>query len=93
VPGARFLGLMADDIINYDLKKHLIKFEDVDLKRLEQVKNYSWFKGNKSWQRQINMMKNEIKGKAELAALSSKGITFISDTYLPNKIKNKEWLD
>jgi len=93
VPGARFLGLTADDIINYDLKKHLIKFEDVDMKRLEQVKNYDWFKDNKAWQRQINMMKNEIKGKVELAALTSHGITFISDVYLPEKIKKGQWLD
>jgi DNA topoisomerase-6 subunit A len=93
VPGAMFLGLTADDILKYDLKKHLIKFEEVDLRRLEQIKNYEWFKNNKEWQRQINMMKNEIKGKVELAALSSKGITFISEKYLPEKIKKGEWLD
>ncbi len=93
IPNARFLGLTADDIIKYDLKKHLIKFEEVDLKRLEQVKNYDWFKNNKEWQRQINMMKNEIKGKAELAALTSHGISFISDVYIPEKIKKGIWLD
>jgi len=93
IPNARFLGLTADDIIKYDLKKHLIKFEEVDLKRLEQVKNYDWFKDNKEWQRQINMMKNEIKGKAELAALTSHGISFISDVYIPGKIKKNDWLD
>jgi len=93
IPNARFLGLTADDIIKYDLKRHLIKFEEVDLKRLEQVKNYDWFKNNKEWQRQINMMKNEIKGKAELAALTSHGISFISDVYIPEKIKKNIWLD
>lgn len=93
IPNARFLGLTADDIIKYDLKKHLIKFEEVDLRRLDQVKNYDWFKNNKEWQRQINMMKNEIKGKAELAALTSHGISFISDVYIPEKIKKGIWLD
>lgn len=92
IPDAKLLGLTADDVINYDLKKHLIKFEDVDIKRLEQVKNYDWFKDNKEWQRQFKLWK-ELGGKVELAALSSKGITFISDTYIPRKIKNKEWLD
>jgi DNA topoisomerase-6 subunit A len=92
IPDAKLLGLTADDVIKYELKRHLIKFEDVDEKRLEQVKNYDWFKGNKDWQRQLKLWK-ELKGKVELAALSSKGITFISDTYIPNKIKNKEWLD
>jgi DNA topoisomerase-6 subunit A len=92
IPDARFLGLTADDIENYDLKKHLIKFEEVDTKRLEQITNYDWFKNNKDWQRQFKMMK-DMKAKAELAALSSKGITFISEKYLPDKIKRQEFLD
>jgi len=92
IPDARLLGLTAEDIVKYDLKRHLIKFEDVDIKRIDQVKNYDWFKDNKDWQRQFKLWK-ELNGKVELAALSSKGITFISDTYIPNKIKNKEWLD
>ncbi len=92
IPGAKMLGLTADDVIKYDLKKHLIKFEEVDLKRLEQVKNYEWFKDNKPWQEQFKKWK-ELNGKVELAALSSRGITFISDKYIPEKIKNKEWLD
>ncbi len=92
IPNARFLGLTADDIERYELKKHLIKFEEVDFKRLEQISNYDWFKNSKEWQRQFKMMK-EMKSKAELAALASRGITFISDHYIPEKIKNKEFLD
>ncbi|MBI2542815.1 MAG: DNA topoisomerase IV subunit A [Candidatus Aenigmarchaeota archaeon] len=92
IPDAKLIGLTVDDVIKYDLKKHLIKFEDVDFKRLEQISNYEWFKNSKEWQRQFKMMK-EMKSKVELAALSSKGITFISDTYLPEKIKKKDFLD
>jgi len=92
IPEAKFLGLTADDINNFDLKKHLIKFEEVDTKRLEQIKNYDWFKNSKDWQRQFKMMK-DMKAKAELAALSSKGITFISEKYLPEKIRKKDFLD
>ena len=50
-----------------------------------------WFKDNKSWQKQFKMMK-DLKGKVELAALSSKGISFISDVYLPEKIKKKDYI-
>jgi DNA topoisomerase-6 subunit A len=92
IPEAKFLGLTADDINNFDLKKHLIKFEEVDFKRLEQIKNYDWFKNSKEWQRQFKMMK-DMKAKAELAALSSKGISFISEKYLPEKIRKKDFLD
>src|SRR3989344_6156521 len=92
IPGARYLGLMPEDIIKYDLKKHLIKFEDVDIKRLEEVSKYPWFKDDKEWQKQFNIMR-ELKGKVELAALTSKGIGFIADKYVPEKIKSKNWLE
>ena len=92
VPNARFLGITADDIEKYDLKKHFISFKDVDFSRLEQMKAYEWFKDNKAWQRQFKMMK-DWSAKAEIQALSARGISFISDKYLPDKIKNKDWLD
>lgn len=92
IPDARFLGLTPYDIEKFDLKKHLIKFKDVDLKRLDDLTKYEWFKDKKEWQEFFKKMK-ELKGKVELAALSSKGISFISDTYIPEKIKKKEWFE
>jgi len=89
---ARFLGITADDIENYGLKKHLIALKDVDLKRLEQLQNYEWFKDNKTWQRQFKLMKT-LKAKAEIQALSSRGISFITDKYLPEKIKKQDWIE
>src|SRR3990170_910117 len=62
IPGAKMLGLTARDVIKHDLKKHLIKFEEVDVKRLEQVKNYEWFKNNKPWQEELKLWK-ELNGK------------------------------
>ncbi len=92
VPDVKFLGITADDINNYDLKKHFIKMKDVDIARLKQIADYDWFKNNKAWQRQFKMMK-DFGSKVEIQALSSKGITFISDTYLPEKIRKKDFID
>ena len=92
IPKAKFLGLSGDDIIKYDLKKHIIKFKDVDMKRLKDMSKYEWFKGKKEWERQFKLMA-DMKGKVELDALVSKGITFISDKYIPEKIKNKDFID
>ncbi len=89
---AKYLGITVDDIEKYGLKKNLIAFKEVDMTRLEQLQNYEWFKDHKAWQRQFKMMKT-LKAKLEIQALSSRGISFISDKYLPEKIKNKEWLD
>jgi DNA topoisomerase VI subunit A len=92
IPGVKFLGITMDDVMRYDLKKHLIKLEDHDLARLKQISEYEWFKDNKDWQRQFKIRK-EIKGKVEIQALSTKGISFISEKYLPQKIRDKEFLE
>jgi len=92
IPGVKFIGVSCDDIVKYDLNKHLIKFTDQDRARLKQISEYDWFKDNKAWQKQFVMMKKN-DAKVEIQSLSSKGITFISDKYLPDKIKNKDFLD
>ena len=92
IPGVKFIGISCDDINKYDLKKHFIKFTDQDKARLKQIAEYDWFKDNKEWQRQFEMMKKN-DAKVEIQSLSSRGISFISEKYLPEKIKNKEFLD
>jgi DNA topoisomerase-6 subunit A len=92
IPSAKYIGITMDDVVKYDLKKHLIKLDEKDLARIKQVSQYDWFKNNKNWQRQFKMMK-EFNGKVEIQALATKGISFISDVYLPYKIKNKEFLE
>ena len=89
---AKFLGITADDIEKYGLKKHFIKFKDVDYRRLKQLSEYDWFKKNKAWQRQFKLMK-QYGAKAEIQALSSRGISFISERYLPEKINKKDWIE
>ena len=91
IPSVRFLGITTDDVNNYDLQKHFIKLKDVDVSRLKQIAEYEWFRDSKPWQRQFRMMR-KFNAKVEIQALSSKGITFISDEYLPKKIKAKDFL-
>ena len=92
LPDAKFLGVTADDIVNYGLKKYFIKFKDIDFTRLKQIANYEWFKKNKLWQRQFKMMK-DFGAKVEINAFSAKNISFISEKYLPEKIRNKDFID
>ena len=92
IPSVKFLGITCDDVVNYDLQRHFITLTEQDISRLKQMQQYEWFVKNKEWQRQFKMMK-EFNAKVEIQALSSKGITFISERYLPEKIKKKEWLD
>ncbi len=86
----KFLGMSITDIENYDLTKVTIKAKDVDIKRAEEIKGYAWFK-TKEWQAEINKFL-EKKIKAEIQSLSSKNLQYISTTYLPNKIKEQDFL-
>ena len=92
IPTVKYLGITYDDIEKYGLQKHLIKMKDTDKDRIKQVSFYEWFKDNKAWQRQFEMMK-KLDAKAEIQALSAKGISFISEKYLPEKIKNKDFIE
>ena len=91
-PNAKFIGLKHDDIKQFKIpKSNFIKLNDLDLKRLKEIKNYDWFK-KKEWQEEIKKAK-EFGYKIESDALVSKTIEFMGDTYLPKVIKAKDWLD
>ncbi|MBI2578560.1 MAG: hypothetical protein HYW26_02500 [Candidatus Aenigmarchaeota archaeon] len=91
-PEARYIGLTISDIFEYDLKKATIKCKEVDIKRAKELLNYEWFSKNPRWKKEINLMIE--KGiKAEIEALSHRGLKFMSETYLPNKLKKGDFLD
>ncbi|MFA5796947.1 MAG: DNA topoisomerase IV subunit A [Candidatus Woesearchaeota archaeon] len=92
IPTAKFLGIRAHDIEKYELQKHFIKLNDQDISRLKQISEYDWFKNSKEWQIEFKKMK-QFGHKAEIQALSARGISFISEIYLPEKIKNKDWIE
>ncbi|MBI4447786.1 DNA topoisomerase IV subunit A [Candidatus Woesearchaeota archaeon] len=92
VPSAKFLGLSSFDKDIYKLPDNVtIKLNEQDKSRAKQIIQYPWFK-SKEWQKELShMLKQGVK--LELEALSAKGISFVTDTYLPDKINNKKWLD
>ncbi len=89
-PNAKFIGLTLSDVDKFDLKNFTIKTEEVDIKRAEEMLKYDWFQAPE-WQKELKLMIQK-RIKAELEALSGKGLKFVTETYLPEKIKNKEFL-
>jgi len=90
-PSAKFIGLTTRDVEKFQIPKNVtIKLNNQDLKRANEMLNYSWFKP-KEWQDEIKHMLN-VGYKLELEALSAKGIKFISEKYLPEKIEKKIFL-
>ncbi len=88
---AKLLGLLPSDLDKYKVPSYArLKMNEADLKRLMEIKNYPWFKDEK-YQKEFEIMLR-TKQKAELQALCSKNLTFLSDIYLPRKIKGEDWL-
>ncbi len=91
VPSARFVGLSSGDAKKYDLPSRvMLRMNDQDVARAKQMLAYPWFQ-KKTWQKEIRMMLDS-GAKYELEALSAKGISFISEEYLPKKIRDGDFL-
>jgi len=92
VPDARFVGLSSFDRDKYKLPVNVaIKMDDGDNNRAKQMLAYPWFQA-KQWQREIEEMVRSGM-KFELEALSRRGISFITEEYLPRKLRDRDWLE
>jgi DNA topoisomerase VI subunit A len=91
VPDVRFLGMSAYDYKKFDLKPNAtIKLSKEDIARAEQMKAYPWF-ADKKWQREIQeLLENQFK--MEVDALLTKSISFITEEYIPKKLRDKDYL-
>lgn len=90
-PSAKFIGLTTQDVNQFNLTKNVtITLNPGDIKRTNEMQKYIWFKP-KEWQKEMDHML-KVGYKLELEALSSKGIKFISEKYLPQKIESKDFL-
>jgi DNA topoisomerase-6 subunit A len=90
-PDAKFIGLTTQDVEKFDIPRNVtIKLNEGDKKRTNEMLNYVWFKP-KEWQQELKHML-QVGYKLELEALSAKGIKYISEKYLPQKIAGKDFL-
>jgi DNA topoisomerase-6 subunit A len=91
VPSVRFLGMSAFDYKKFSMPSAAeIKLTKEDIARAEQMKNYPWFK-DKKWQREIQAIVDN-GFKMELDSLLTKGISFITDEYIPKKLRDRDYL-
>jgi DNA topoisomerase-6 subunit A len=93
IPDARFLGLRSLDYGRCQLSPSVqIKLNEQDIKRARQIAQYPWFAHKKPWQKEIELMlKNGFK--LEVEALISKDISYVTEEYVPARLKEKDFLD
>ncbi len=92
IPDAKFIGMSSFDAEKYGIPPAVsIRINDQDLRRAKEIRDYPWF-AKKPWQREIDRML-KLGVKLELEALSAKDFSFITETYLPRKLAERDWLD
>ncbi|MFO0833562.1 MAG: DNA topoisomerase IV subunit A [Phycisphaerales bacterium] len=93
IPDAKFLGIRAKDFKECGLDDAVkIDLTDNDIKRANEIAAYPWFAENKAWQREIEgLLKNGFK--MEVEAMITKDISYVSEEYVPQRLKAKDWLD
>lgn len=93
IPDAKYLGLRSLDYTRCDLSDSVkIALNDTDRKRAKQIAKYPWFEKKRPWQQEIKkMLANDFK--LEVESLISKDISYVTETYVPERLQAKDWLD
>jgi DNA topoisomerase VI subunit A len=93
IPDAKFIGIRSIDYERCNLSDDVqIELNDNDRKRASEIAAYPWFKDNKPWQKEIaKMMSNGFK--MEVESLITKDISYVTEEYVPERLKKKDWLD
>ncbi|WP_435194344.1 DNA topoisomerase IV subunit A [Natronomonas sp. EA1] len=81
-PDAQFVGIQPRDIVEYDLPTDPLG--DSDINALQSELDDPRFKDD-YWTEQIELQL-DIGKKAEQQALASRGLDFVTDTYLPDRL-------
>jgi DNA topoisomerase-6 subunit A len=91
VPQVRYLGMSAFDYKKFKLSPAVqIKLSKEDIERAKQMKKYPWFEDPK-WQREIDeLLANGFK--MEVDGFLTKSISFITEEYIPKKLRDRDWL-
>ena len=81
-PAAQFVGIQPEDIVEYDLPSDPLS--DSDVNALESELEDPRFQTD-YWEEQIELQL-DIGKKSEQQSLASRGLDFVTDTYLPERL-------
>ena len=93
IPDAQFMGIRSKDYERLDLSDDVkIELNDRDINRAKQIAAYPWFEGKREWQREIKTMLNN-GFKMEVESLITKDISYVTEEYVPARLKEGDFLD
>jgi len=92
VPSAKLLGLLPSDLDKFKVPKAArLDMTEWDMKKAQEMLSMPWIANNRRWREELELMV-ATREKAELQALARHGITFMTDVYIPKKLKEKDWI-
>ncbi|KAL3936809.1 MAG: hypothetical protein SGARI_002400 [Bacillariaceae sp.] len=91
-PDIMWLGLRPSDLNKYDLPDQCrLDMTENDIKTGKELLTEDFIQKNPKWMKELEIMV-KTKKKAEIQALSSFGFQYITEVYLPRKIKEGDWI-
>ncbi|PFX31488.1 Meiotic recombination protein SPO11 [Stylophora pistillata] len=92
VPVLKWLGVLPSDIIRLSIPRdQLIPLTERDRYKARELLDRPYIQSHEVWKKEIETMLSQ-GFKAEIQALSSISFNFLSETYLPVKIKHGRWI-
>ena len=93
VPEAKYIGIRSNDYERCELSDDVrIDLNDRDRTRAKQIAEYPWFQDRRDWQREIKkMLSNGFK--MEVEALITKDISYVTEVYVPERLRKMDFLD
>lgn len=91
-PDIQWLGLRPSDLDKYDLPDQCrLDMTENDIKTGKELMKEDFILKNPKWMKELSIMV-KTKKKAEIQALSSFGFQYITEEYLPRKLREGDWI-
>ena len=91
-PDIKWLGVLPSDLDKYKIPDDCrIPMTAADIKQCDNLMEEQFVKNNPAWIKELKIMKS-TKQKAEIQALSTFGFKYLTEEYLPNKLREGDWV-
>lgn len=91
-PDIKWLGLRPSDLEKYNLPEQCrLDMTEADIKTGKEMLKEDFIMKNPTWMKELEIMV-KTKKKAEIQALSSFGFQYITEEYLPRKLREGDWI-
>jgi meiotic recombination protein SPO11 len=91
-PDVKWLGVWPSDLDRYNIPEQCrLPLTDHDIKTGKELLEEEFIKKNPDWYRELELMVKR-KEKAEIQALSSFGFQYLTEKYLPEKLRDGAWI-